>query len=54
MSECLRKIHQDESGQDIIEYVLIAALITVVAIAILPAIGTKVVNYWSNLNTVLT
>jgi pilus assembly protein Flp/PilA len=54
MTDLLKKLHNDESGQDIIEYVLIAALITVVAIAILPIIGTKVKNYWSNLNTVLT
>ena len=54
MVELLQKLHRDESGQDVIEYILIAALISIVAIATLPTITAKVSAYWSNLNTALT
>jgi Flp pilus assembly pilin Flp len=50
MLELLKKLNTEESGQDIIEYVLIAALITVAAMATLPIVGSKVSNYWTNLN----
>jgi Flp pilus assembly pilin Flp len=52
--EQLKKLHTEESGQDIIEYVLIAVLITVAAMATLPIVGQKVSNYWVNLNNKLT
>jgi Flp pilus assembly pilin Flp len=52
--EQFKKLHTEESGQDIIEYVLIAVLITVAAMATLPIVGSKVSNYWTNLNNKLT
>ena len=54
MLEILMKLHREDSGQDIIEYVLIAVLITVAAMATLPIVGSKVSNYWTNLNNSLT
>jgi len=41
-------------GQDIIEYVLIAAFITTAVIATVTAVGKWVFNSWSNLNAQLT
>ena len=38
----LNRLIREEEGQDIIEYVLIAAAISVIAIPIVPAIGTAV------------
>ena len=54
MIALLKKLHRDESGQDIIEYVLIAAFITVAAMATIPLVGSKVTSYWTKLNTALT
>ncbi len=47
----LNRLIREEEGQDIIEYVLIAAAISVIAIPIVPAIGTAVSNAWGNVNT---
>ncbi len=51
MLELLKRIHNEESGQDIIEYIVIAAVISVAGIALIPKIASKVSNYWVNLNT---
>lgn len=42
MQELLTRLWQDDSGQDLIEYVLLAALIAVVAIVLIDSIGQKV------------
>ena len=54
MIQLLAKFHNEESGQDIIEYVLIAAFITTGVIATINTVGTWVKNSWQNLNTQLT
>lgn len=47
----VKRLIRDEEGQDIIEYVLIAAAISVIAIPIVPGIGTAVLNAWTGVNT---
>ena len=47
----LNRLMREEEGQDIIEYVLIAGAISVIAIPIVPAIGTAVSNAWNNVST---
>ena len=47
----LNRLIREEEGQDIIEYVLIAAAISVIAIPIVPAIGTAVSNAWNDVST---
>jgi pilus assembly protein Flp/PilA len=42
---------RDEQGQDLIEYGLLIGIITVGAIAAIIAIGPKVANYFTTLNT---
>jgi len=42
-----------EEGQDLVEYALVLALITVGAVAILTGIGAKVVNTLSSINSAL-
>ena len=42
MLELLKRLRQDESGKDLIEYALIAALIALAAIAGLKSVGTGV------------
>jgi Flp pilus assembly pilin Flp len=54
MLNFLKRLHKDESGQDIIEYVLIAAAISIAGILVIPGIATKVKGYWTTLSTSLT
>lgn len=54
MLNLLKKLHKDESGQDIIEYVFIAAAISVASVALIPGIATKVTGYWTTLSNSLT
>jgi pilus assembly protein Flp/PilA len=47
------RLVRDEQGQDLIEYGLLIGIITVGAIAAILAIGPKVANYFSTLNSSL-
>ncbi|HEX8342346.1 MAG TPA: Flp family type IVb pilin [Tepidisphaeraceae bacterium] len=42
---------KDEQGGEVLEYALIAGLIVVAAIAIIGAVGTKVLAKWTSLNS---
>lgn len=44
----------DEEGQGLIEYVLIAALISVVAIAAIRVVGTNVGTMWTSVQNATT
>ena len=43
----------DESGATMVEYTILIGLITVVAIALIAAVGTWVQNAWTSVNTTL-
>ena len=43
----LRRLVSDDGGGEVIEYVLIAGLIVVAAIAVIAAVGTKVLARWN-------
>jgi Flp pilus assembly pilin Flp len=47
----LLKLVRDEQGGEVLEYALIAGLIVVAAIAVIGAVGTKVVAKWTSLNS---
>jgi Flp pilus assembly pilin Flp len=47
----LNRLIREEEGQDVIEYVLIAAAISVIAIPIVPSIGTAVQTAWTTVQT---
>jgi pilus assembly protein Flp/PilA len=51
MFKCL---HNEESGQDLIEYALLALLIALAAVAILPSVGTDVSQEFSKVGAQLT
>lgn len=53
LSGRLRSIIEDEQGGEVLEYVLIAGLITVAALAVIGAVGTKVAAKWSSVNSSL-
>jgi pilus assembly protein Flp/PilA len=50
----LRNLHKEESGQDLIEYALLALLIALAAVAILPTVGQSVSNEFSKVASQLT
>jgi pilus assembly protein Flp/PilA len=54
MLRLIRDLKSDNKGVTMIEYALIAGLISVVAIALLSAMGTSVKNIFSSINSALT
>ena len=54
MIKTLQNLHNDESGQDLIEYALLALLIALGAVAILPTVGKHVSNEFSKVAAQLT
>jgi pilus assembly protein Flp/PilA len=49
----LRALVRDDSGQDLIEYGLLATLIAVAAIAALTAGGVQINTMWTTISTAL-
>jgi len=46
----LRTLLADERGGEVIEWALVAGLIVIATIAVIGAIGTKVLARWNSLN----
>jgi Flp pilus assembly pilin Flp len=53
LTNAFLKLMRDESGGEVIEYALVAGLISVCAIAVMSAIGTKVAAKWTSVNSSL-
>ena len=51
MKALISKLVRDEKGGEVLEYALIAGLIVVAAIAVIGAVGTKVVARWESANS---
>ncbi len=49
----LKRFVKDTEGQDLIEYGLLIGIIAIGAIAVFPAIATKVTAYYTDLNAAL-
>jgi pilus assembly protein Flp/PilA len=47
MLEVLRRLHKDESGQDLIEYALVAALIAFAAVSTMKTLANSINNVFS-------
>jgi pilus assembly protein Flp/PilA len=54
MLRLIRDLKSDNRGVTMIEYALIAGLVSVVAIAMLSAMGVTVNNLYSTINSALT
>ena len=54
MKKLLNKLVHDEQGQDVIEYALLAAGISVVIIPIAPDIGDQLVTSYNDILTKVT
>lgn len=50
MARQAARLSASEQGGEIIEYALIAGLISIVAIALIASIGTKVLARWTTIN----
>ena len=50
MKMLIQRLIGDERGGEVLEYALIAGLIVVAAIAVIGAVGTKVLARWSSLD----
>jgi pilus assembly protein Flp/PilA len=51
MQNLLKRFVRDEQGQDLIEYALLAGFISLVAVAMIRAVGTGVNNVYSGINS---
>ncbi len=49
----LRRLLADDNGGETIEYALVLGLVIVVAIAVIGAVGTKVVARWTSVNSTM-
>jgi len=50
----LRSLHNDESGQDLIEYALAASLIALGAVATMTTLGTQINTVFTKITTALS
>ena len=50
----LKRLLRDEKGQDMVEYALLAAFISIVAIVVIKAIGPLVNTIYQNVEDALT
>lgn len=51
MKKLVVGLWKDEQGGEVLEYALIAGLIVVAAIAVIGAVGSKVLARWNSLNS---
>ena len=51
MKNLLKKLAVEEQGQDVIEYALLAAAISVIAIPVVPGIGTAILARYEGIST---
>ena len=54
MINMLKNLHKDESGQDLIEYALIAALIAVASVAAMGTLAKSISNEFGKVGNNLT
>lgn len=53
MKALLNRLVREESGQDLIEYGLLVGIITAGVVTTISFVGTKVKDYYTNLETAL-
>lgn len=54
MTELIRAMWSENEGQDLVEYALLAALITILSIAGITALGTAVSGVWGAITAAIT
>ncbi len=53
MRKLFKRLIAQDTGAEILEYVLIAGLVIISAVAIVAVFGTKVLARWTSLNTLI-
>ncbi len=53
MTELIRAMWSENQGQDLVEYALLAALITIVSIPFLGPLGVAVSGVWGQITTAI-
>lgn len=53
MKELFARFVRDDEGQDLIQYGLLAGIITTLVVGAITSIGTKVLAYFTNLDAAL-
>ena len=51
MNRFVRRLKNDECGQDLIEYALLAAFISLVAISAITSVGSALNGVWGSVDT---
>ena len=46
----LGRFVRDERGAEVVEYALVAGMVSVIAMGAISAVGGKVLNYWKSLD----
>ena len=54
LKQILNNLITEESGQDLIEYALVAALVGLAAVASMKTLGTSISTAFTSINTTLT
>ena len=54
MKELLLNLVRREEGQDLVEYALLAALLSIVSIAALQVLGPVIANVWTQISTAIS
>jgi pilus assembly protein Flp/PilA len=54
MQNLLKRLWQDEQGQDIVEYALLVVLVALVAVAALQTLGTTIQSVFTNATTAVS
>jgi len=54
MSNLLKQFHKDETGQDLIEYALIAAMIALACVSAMTSLASSIGNEFNNAGNALS
>ena len=54
MKKYALRFQRDESGQDLVEYALLLAVLAVAGVAVLGGLATSLSTVWTNVNTQLS
>ncbi len=53
MQEVIRRMWRDDEGQDLVEYALIAGLISVICYLAIKGAGASISTVWTNVSTAM-
>jgi pilus assembly protein Flp/PilA len=54
MRDLFKRLMRDDSGQNLIEYALLAGLVALAAVAAITTVGTDIVGVYNNLSATLS